>query len=180
MKTVVAVPYAGGEAKTDYALVYSFYFVGIGGNEIPEVDIEIRVGSVVEITGNPEYEANFPSNSSMCIYMGADASELKAIAGFVGSGIPEGMTNEEVLAQAGEDFSSFIPEMAENGYALAVYKNLTEGKTYDVVLGFETIYGKVQTYRTTYTPTAAATPSRRLNVESRGAVLNLELAQLRF
>ena len=181
MKTVVAVPYAGGEAKADYALVYSFYFVGIGGNEIPEVDIEIRVGSVVEITGNPEYEANFPSNSSMCIYMGADASEIKAIAGFVGGGIPEGMTNEEVLAQAGEDFSDFIPEMAENGYALAVYKGLTEGTTYDVVLGFETIYGKVQTYRTTYTPAAAAaTPARRLNTESRGAVLNLELAQLRF
>jgi hypothetical protein len=90
------------------------------------------------------------------------------------------MTNEEVLAQAGEDFSDFIPEMAENGYALAVYKNLTEGTTYDVVLGFETVYGKVQTYRTTYTPAAAATPSRRLNVEPRGAVLNLELAQLRF
>ena len=182
MKTVVAVPYAGGEAKADYALVYSFYFVGLGANEIPEVDVEIRVGSVVEITGNPEYEANFPSNSSMCIYMAADASELTAITGFVGSGIPEGMTNEEVLAEAGDDgFSDFLPDMAKNGYALAVYKNLTEGKTYDVVLGFETIYGKVQTYRTTYTPAAAAaTPARRLNTESRGAVLNLELAQLRF
>ena len=181
MKTVVAVPYSAGEAKVDYALVYSFYFVGIGGNEIPEVDIEIRVGSVVGITGNPEYETNFPSNSSMCIYMGADASQLTAISGFVGGGIPEGMTNEEVLAQAGEDFSSFLPEMAENGYALAVYKNLTEGQTYDVVLGFTTIYGKVQTYRTTYTPTAAAAQTSRVlkTAKPNFSVLNVEMAMLR-
>jgi hypothetical protein len=180
MKSVVAVPYAGGEAKTDYALVYSFYFVGIGGNEIPEVDIEIRVGSVVDITGNPAYETNFPSNSSMCIYMGADASQLTAISGFVGGGIPEGMTNEEVLAQAGQDFSDFLPEMAADGYALAVYKDLTEGQAYDVILGFTTIYGKVQTYRTTYTPTAAATPARRLNVEPRVGALNVEMTKVRF
>ena len=180
MKSVVAVPYAGGEAKTGYALVYSFYFVGIGGNEIPEVDIEIRVGSVVDITGNPEYETNFPSNSSMCIYMGADASQLTAISGFVGGGIPEGMTNEEVLAQAGQDFSSFLPEIAADGYALAVYKDLTEGQTYDIVLGFTTIYGKVQTYRTTYTPAAAAAPSRRLNVEPRVGTLNVEMTKVRF
>lgn len=181
MKSVVAVPYSGGEAQTDYALVYSFYFVGLGANEIPEVDIEIRVGSVVDITGNPAYETNYPSNSSMCIYMGADASELTAITGFVGGGIPEGMTNEEVLAQAGDDFSSFLPDMAESGYALAVYTGLTEGQTYDVVLGFTTIYGKVQTYRTTYTPAAAAaTPARRLNVEPRVGALNVELTKVRF
>ena len=178
MKTVVAVPYAGGEAKVDYAHVYSFYFVGLGANEIPEVDIEIRVGSVVEITGNPEYEASYPSNSSMCIYMAADASELTAITGFVGAGIPEGMTNEEVLAEAGDDgFSDFLPDMAKKGYALAVYKNLTEGTTYDVVLGFETIYGKVQTYRTTYTPAAAAAEQTGMRLSAKAPAYNvLDLA----
>jgi hypothetical protein len=182
MKTVVAVPYAGGEAKTDYALVYSFYFVGIGGNEIPEVDIEIRVGSVVDFTGNPEHETKFPSNSSMCIYMGADASELQAITGFVGGGIPEGMTNEEVLAQAGSDLSDFLPDMATEGYALAIYTGLTEGKTYDVILGFETIYGKVQTYRTTYTPAAAAAEQTGMRLSAKApkaAVLDVAPATLR-
>lgn len=156
MKTVVAVPYAEGEAKVDYALVYSFYFPGMGGGELPQVDITVAIGSVVEITGNPEYEANYPSDSTMCIYMEANAEELTAIKGYVGTGVPAEVTPEEVFAQGGEDFNDFIAEMAENGYALAVYKGLTPGTTYDVFLAFTTIYGETKYFREQYTPGAAA------------------------
>lgn len=156
MKTVVAVPYAGGEAKTDYALVYAFYFPGMGGGELPEVEITVAVGSVVGITGNPDYETNYPSDSSMCIYMEANAEELTAIKGYVGKGVPAEVTPEEVFAQGGEDFSDFIPDMAENGYALAVYKGLTPGTTYDVFLAFTTIYGETKYFHEQYTPGAAA------------------------
>ena len=156
MKTVVAVPYAEGEAQVDYALVYSFYFPGMGGGELPEVDITVAIDSVVGITGNPDYEANYPSDSTMCIYMEANAEELTAIKGFVGTGVPAEVTPEEVFAQGGEDFSDFIAEMAENGYALAVYKGLTPGTTYDVFLAFTTIYGETKYFREQYTPGAAA------------------------
>jgi hypothetical protein len=48
--------------------------------------------------------------------------------------------------------------MIENGYALAVYTGLTPGTTYDVFLGFTTIYGETKYFRTAYTPAAAAAP----------------------
>ena len=137
----------------------------MGSSEIPEVEIQIAVDSVVGITGNPAYEANYPSSSSMCIYMAADGTQLKSIVGYVGQGVPADVANEEILAN-GEDFSDFIPDMVQYGYALAVYTGLTEGATYDVVLGFETIYGEFKTYRTTYTPKAAASEEEPANPEA--------------
>jgi hypothetical protein len=181
MKTVVAVPYAGGEAQVGYALVYAFYFPGMGGGELPEVEITVAVGSVVGITGNPDYETNFPSDSTMCIYMEANAEEISSILGYVGTGVPTEVTPEEVFAQTGEDFSDFIPEMAENGYALAVYKNLTPGTTYDVFLAFTTIYGETKYFREQYTPGAAAEQTgMRLSAKApKAAVLDVAPATLR-
>lgn len=181
MKTVVAVPYAGGEAKTDYAAVYSFYFPGMGGGELPEVEINVAVDSVVDITGNPDYEANYPSDSSMCIYMQANGNELKSIKALVSTGVPAEVTPEEVFASSdAEDFSDFIPEMIENGYALAVYTGLTPGTTYDVFLAFTTIYGETKYFRTQYTPGAAATPeasAMRLNCGKKSTV-NFAMANI--
>ena len=167
MKTVVAVPYAGGEAQASDAIAYAFYFPGLGNAELPEVEITVAVDSVVGITGDTSYEANYPSDSSMCIYMEANGSEIKAIKAYVGVGVPAEITIEEVLANPNaEDFSSFIPDMIEYGYALAVYTGLTPGTTYDVFLGFSTIYGETKYFRTAYTPAANATPetsAMRLN-----------------
>lgn len=159
MKTVVAVPYAGGEAQASDAIAYAFYFPGLGNAELPDVEITVAVDSVVGITGNPEYEANYPSDSSMCIYMEANGSEIKSIKAFVATGVPAEVTPEEALANPNaEDFSEFIPDMIENGYALAVYTGLTPGTTYDVFLGFSTIYGETKYFRTAYTPAANAAP----------------------
>lgn len=182
MKSVVAVPYAGGEAKTDYAVVYSFYFPGMGGGELPEVDIYVAVDSVVGITGNPDYEANYPSDSSMCIYMEANGNELKSIKALVSTGVPAEVTPEEVFASSdAEDFSDFISEMIENGYALAVYTGLTPGTTYNVFLAFTTIYGETKYYRTDYTPGAAApeTSAMRLNCGKKSTV-NFAMANITF
>ena len=181
MKTVVAVPYAEGEAQVGYALVYAFYFPGMGGGELPEVEITVAVDSVVGITGNPEYEASYPSDSTMCIYMAANAEELTAIMGYVGVDVPAEVTPEEVFAQGGEDFSDFIADMAENGYALAVYKGLTPGTTYDVFLAFTTIYGETKYFHEQYTPGAAAEQTgMRLGAKApKAAVLNVAPASLR-
>lgn len=181
MKTVVAVPYAGGEAKADYALVYSFYFPGMSGGELPEVEITVAIGSVVGITGNPDYETNFPSDSTMCIYMKANAEEISSILGYVGTGVPAEVTPEEVFAQGGEDFSDFIADMAKDGYALAVYKGLTPGTTYDVFLAFTTIYGETKYFREQYTPGAAAEQTgMRLSAKApKSAVLDVAPATLR-
>lgn len=181
MKTVVAVPYAGGEAKTDYAAVYSFYFPGMGGGELPEVEITVAVDSFVGITGNPDYEANYPSDSSMCIYMQANAAELSSIFAFVGTGVPAEVTPEEIFASSdAEDFSDFIAKMAEYGYALAVYTGLTPGTTYNVFLAFTTIYGETKYFRTDYTPGAADAPetsAMRLNCGKKSTV-NFAMANI--
>ncbi|MBO5832868.1 MAG: hypothetical protein J6Q95_06210 [Alistipes sp.] len=184
MKTVVAVPYSGGEAKAGYAISYAFYFPGLGGAELPEVEINVEVGSVVDITGDPAYEAQYPSDSCMAILIEADAAEITAITGFVGSDVPTDMTSEEVLAQAGRDFSSYIEKIAANGYTIAVFSGLTPGTVYDVILGFDTIYGETKYFRTQYTPGANSTPEQtglRLNAKAPAmpAVLNLAPATLR-
>jgi hypothetical protein len=167
MKTVVAVPYAGGEAQASHAIAYAFYFPGLGNAELPQVEVKVAVDSVVGITGNPDLEANYPSDSTMCIYMEANGEEIKSIKAFVSVGVPAEVTPEEALAQPNaEDFSDFIPDMIENGYALAVYTGLTAGTTYDIFLGFTTIYGETKYFRTAYTPAAAAAPetsAMRLN-----------------
>lgn len=151
--TLVAVPYtAKGTAWTQDAISAYFYVNHTG--EYPEVDIQVAVGSVVDITGNPAYEENYPSASTMCIYMQADGTQLRSITAFVGTDIPSEMTNEEVLAQAGQDLSSFIPDMVEYGYTLAVYNGFTEGTTYDIVLGFTTIFDELKTFRLQHTTAA--------------------------
>jgi NAD/NADP transhydrogenase alpha subunit len=77
-------------------------------------------------------------------------------AKIVDTGVPAEVTPEEVFAQGGEDFRDFIADMAKDGYALAVYKGLTPGTTYDVFLAFTTIYGETKYFREQYTPGAAA------------------------
>jgi hypothetical protein len=179
MKTVVAVPYAGGEAQASDALAYAFYFPGLGNAELPEVEISIAVDSVVGITGNPDLEASYPSDSTMCIYMEANGEEIKSIKAFVSTGVPADVTPEQALAaQGAEDFSDFIPDMIENGYALAVYTGLTPGTTYDIFLSFTTIYGEVKYFRTAYTPAAAAeATAMRLNCSKKSG-FNFAMANL--
>ncbi len=172
--TLVAVPYtAKGTAWTQDAISEYFYITSTGW--YPEVDIQVAVGSVVDITGNPAYEENYPSASTMCIYMQADGTQLRSITAFVGTDIPSEMTNEDLLAY-GEDFSIFIPDMVENGYALAVYSGLTEGTTYNIVLGFTTIFDELKTYRMQYTPITTRHTAERYGKEETLA----ELSNLQF
>ena len=150
----------------------------MGNAGLPQVEITVAVDSVVGITGNPELEANFPSDSSMCIYMEANGEEIKSIKAFVSLGVPAEVTPEEVLSSPNaEDFSEFIPEMIEKGYALAVYTGLTPGTTYDIFLGFTTIYGEVKYFRTAYTPAAAEATAMRLNCSKKSG-FNFAMANL--
>ena len=107
MKTVVAVTYAGGEAKADYALVYAFYFPGLGSAETPQAEIYAYIRSVAELTGKPEYESQYPADKYAALGIIANADELVAMR--VGIGTAEdvnGATDEELLAsENGQDIS---------------------------------------------------------------------------
>ena len=93
----------------------------------------------------------------MCIYIEANGNELKSIKLYISTNMPAEITPEEALALSGtKDMSDqYLPDIIEYGYTLAVFTGLTPGTTYDIFLGFTTIYGKTQYYRAQYTPTAA-------------------------
>ena len=150
--TLVAVPYtAKGTAWTQDAISAYFYVNHTG--EYPEVDIQVAVGSVVDITGNPAYEENYPSSTSLCIYMGADGNLIKDIVGFVGTQVSADASIEDML-NYGDSYAGFIPDLVVNGYALAVYQGLKPGTTYDIALGFTTIFGELKTFRLQHTTAA--------------------------
>ena len=146
--------------SAEYWKVYASRFVpyDFDKNTIDtDVEITVAVDSVVGITGNPDYEASYPSDSSMCIYMEANGNEIKSIMVFVATGVPAEVTPEEALTLSGAgDISFFIPEMIEYGYALAVFTDLTPGTTYDIFLGFTTIYGETKYFHKQHTTAAAA------------------------
>ena len=126
-------------------------------NTDKDVEIDVIIDSVVGITGNPNYEKDYPSDSTMCIYIKANGNELESIKFFVSTKISAEVTPEEALAQPGTmDLSDqHIPNMVQYGYTLINCTGLTPGTTYNVFLGFTTIYGKTQYYRSQYTPGAA-------------------------
>jgi hypothetical protein len=120
------------------------------------VDIEVTIGSAVDITGNPDYEKDYPSDSTMCIYIKANGNELKSIKLYISSNMPADTNPEDVLALKGKDMSDqHIPNMVQYGFTLINCTGLTPGTTYDILFGFTTIYGKTQYYRSQYTPGAA-------------------------
>ena len=122
-----------------------------------DVEIDVIIDSAVGITGNTNYEKDYPSDSTMCIYIKANGKELESIKFLVSTKISAEVTPEEALAQPGTmDLSDqHIPNMVQYGFTLINCTGLTPGTTYNVFLGFTTIYGKTQYYRSQYTPGAA-------------------------
>ena len=144
--------------SAEYWKVYASRIVGydFDKNTIDtDVEITVAVDSVVGITGNPEHEASYPSDSTMCIYIEANGYEIKSIMACYAAGVPAELTPEEALAHSGADISSFIPDLIEYGYALLVVPDLTPGTTYDIFLGFTTIYGETKYFHKHHTTAAA-------------------------
>ncbi len=148
--------YKAAKFWSDYAKYIKGYDFDNGVID-QNVDIKVTIGSVVGITGNPDYEKDYPSDSTMCIYIEANGNELKAIKLYISTNMPADTNPEDVLALKGawDKSEQYIPDMIEYGYALSVVTGLTPGTTYDIFFGFTTIYGKTQYYRTQYTPGSA-------------------------
>ena len=148
--------YKAAKVWSDYAKYIKGYDFDNGVID-QNVDIIVTVGSVVDITGKPDYEKDYPSDSTMCIYIVANGNELKSIKLYISTNMPADTNPEDVLAlkDAWDMSEKYIPDMIESGYTLSVITGLTPGTTYDIFLGFTTIYGKTQYYRIQYTPESA-------------------------
>ena len=184
MKTVVAVPYAGGEAKTDYALVYAFYFPGLGSAETPQAEIYAYIRSVAELTGNPAYEAQYPSDKYAALGIIANADELVAMRVWLGTAEDvNGATDEELLAsEAVQDISKGIADIASKGSVVYGPWEFETGTTVVAVLAFDTIYGATQVMHLEHTVQAAAAEQTGMRLSAKApkaAVLDVAPATLR-
>ena len=184
MKTVVAVPYAGGEAKADYALVYAFYFPGLGSAETPQAEIYAYLRGVAELTGDPAYEAQFPSDKYAALGIIANADELVAMRVWLGTAEDvNGATDEELLASEDvQDISKGIADIAKNGSVVYGPSEFETGTTVVAVLAFDTIYGATQVMHLEHTVQAAAAEQTGMRLSAKApkaAVLDVAPATLR-
>ena len=184
MKTVVAVPYAGGEAKADYALVYAFYFPGLGSAETPQAEIYAYLRGVAELTGDPAYEAQFPSDKYAALGIIANADELVAMRVWLGTAEDvNGATDEELLASENvQDISKGIAEIANKGSVIYGPWEFETGTTVVAVLAFDTIYGATQVMHLEHTVQAAAAEQTGMRLSAKApkaAVLDVAPATLR-
>ena len=184
MKTVVAVPYAGGEAKADYALVYSFYFPGLGSAETPQAEIYAYIRSVAELTGKPEYESQYPADKYAALGIIANADELVAMRVWLGTAEDvNGATDEELLAsESVQDISKGIADIAKNGSVVYGPWEFETGTTVVAVLAFDTIYGATQVMHLEHTVQAAAAEQTGMRLSAKApkaAVLDVAPATLR-
>ena len=179
MKTVVAVPYAEGEAKTDYALVYAFYFPGLGSAETPQAEIYAYLRSVAELTGNPAYESQYPSDKFAALGIIANADELVAMRVWLGTAEEvNGATDEELLAsEYVQDISKSIADIAKNGSVIFGPWEFETGTTVVAVLAFDTIYGATQVMHLEHTVQAAAAEQTGMRLSAKAPAYNvLDLA----
>ncbi len=193
MKSVVAVPYAGGEAKTEYACVYSFYFPGMSGGEAPEAEITVYFDSVAEVTGNPEYEAQFPADQFVCLGFIANADEIRSIKYFIqDTAVIEGygLTDAEIIEAGGQAMpANMMAQLAEEGnFVLGPWQFNTpderKSESATMILAVETVYSTDLVYfHLDYafpTAPAATTSARVLKAAAPGySVLNVAKATLR-
>lgn len=144
--TLVAVPYTEeGEARTDDALVYNFYFNGTG--EMPEVNIDVEIGVPSELVA-PEKAAEIEAQMPAPFYIGtkitADPSHLKAIKFWYGdsAAVEEyGLTLDQLFNEYGGDASAWIQRLEDGDGVMVGGFNVLNGSANTVYLRFETIYG---------------------------------------
>lgn len=147
--TIVSVPYAGTEAQVEDASSTRFYVPNTDMN-VPEGEFVVAFDSVAGITGNPEYEAQFPSEYAAALLIEGDANEIMSITAWLGdSSSLEGttLTYEQIVANYGTDFTSFISKIADNGYVILGPYDFMSGSSATALVSIKTVYGKNQIYR---------------------------------
>ena len=150
--TVVAVPYGADGAVENKAVAYTFWFNGVG--EVPQVEVEVRFGSMYELTG--EESEQFSSDYWAGIGIVANGDDVKSVKAFVSTLAAvenSGMSYDYILSNYGQDFSSVIASLKEYGSAIVGPFNLPLETEAIALVAVETIYGEVKTFTATCTTT---------------------------
>lgn len=150
--TLVAVPYtAEGEARLQDT--YALYFYFNGAAEMPEVELNVQVGTPASFVAEEEqaaYEAETPACYWIGINVVANYADFMSMRAWWGTAedykeqIEEnGMTDSTLIAKQGVDLAEapdFYTTLEENGAAM-LRLNVDNGYEYKVLFVAETIYG---------------------------------------
>ena len=149
--TLVAVPYnEAGEARLQNTYALNFYFNGTG--EMPEVNIDVQVGTPASFAAE-ENKAAIEAETPACFWIGLNiagpASEIKAMKAWWGttssyeSVMADGMTHDAIFADYAADLGQYLEKMAETD-AVTVRMNVNNHTPeYTVLFRAQTIYGTV-------------------------------------
>lgn len=155
MHSFVAVPYSGGEAQTDDAVIVVFFFPGSNGGDIPDIDIVFRLGYAEEFI-KPEDVDKYPSTTNLFFYIGA--TDVKALKYYIDKTEVLANFGEEqyadIVATYGNDGSNMIPYFKNPGYYLGYFANREPGTSYTMLILVESIYGKTYLLSATKSTTA--------------------------
>lgn len=143
--TVVALPLdnANKPLEKNVAAV-SFYFPGMGGSEIPDCDIQAMMGLVSEYS--PEDLAENPDATSL--YFEIKGSELKSLkivlaaTSTVNALLEQGTTYDQMVESGGEDYSTLVPKINQDGGISNIWTGLSEKTSYTMIVKASNTYGK--------------------------------------
>lgn len=152
--TIVAVPY-GEEAEVGDAIAYPFYFHKDGG-ELPHAEFRVFYDSVANLTGNPDYEAQFPEAYFVAAAVVGNPSEMKSITAWIGDANVvknSGYTPEQIVLNFGNDYSDWIDVIRGNvnpetgvGSVIGGPYNMPTGSTSCAIIAIQTLYGDTQVF----------------------------------
>lgn len=155
MHSFIAVPYSGGEAQTNDAVIVVFFFPGSNGGDIPDIDIVLELGYAEEYL-KPEAAAQYPSTSNLVFYL--EATDVKSIKYYINkTSVLANFGEEEypdIVAAYGVDGASMLDPLKQNGYYLGLFSNREAGTSYTLLMLVESIYGKTYLVSATKSTTA--------------------------
>lgn len=143
--TVVALPLDNtNKALENNVAAVSFYFPGMGGSEIPDCDIQAMMGLVSEYS--PEDLAEYPDATSL--YFEIKGSELKSLkivlaaTSDVNALLEQGTTYDQMVESGGEDYSTLVPKINQDGGISNIWTGLSEKTSYTMIVKASNTYGK--------------------------------------
>ena len=155
--TLVAVPYASGEAQVEDAFANYFYFAGVGAGEKPEAEIKVSMGKFADYTEmfDPSKVdailAQYPEDYYAALYIEANPDEIKSIRAWIGDAATvdgSGLDFEFIVDNYGKDFNTVRQYLIDGGGStlLGPY-NFMSGQDAVVLLSFGTIFGDTKYFR---------------------------------
>lgn len=155
MHSFVAVPYSGGEAQTDDAVIVVFFFPGSNGGDIPDIEILLELGYAEDYL-KPEAAVQYPSTTNLFFYL--EATDVKSIKYYINKTEVFANFGEEqyadIVAAYGVDGASMLEPLKQNGYYLGYFANREPGTSYTMLILVESIYGKTYLVSATKSTTA--------------------------